>query len=225
MLFVSKSPELSLVVRRDTVANAVNSHGQIEPQTIVPVLYANFVPKSLTGPQRTKADARFRELNPSHPYGATPYSDAGIMGSQFNEEEISEHQPEAYVGFSPVHMLGRFDTMRDINYAGQPEPEGEVRRLVEEFLLQPANGLDDIYILLDAVVLEKPWPNYPLEGQGRHKAIEATVKATGIDPRVVIAFEEAQEAPGTGVISTMQALLAEFDAEQAELDALGAVIK
>lgn len=225
MLFVSKSPELSLVVRRDRVANAVNSHGQVEPQTLVPVLYANFVPKSLTGPQRTKADARFRELNPSHPYGATPYSDPGIMGSQFNEEEISEHQPEAYVGFSPVHMLGRFDTKLDLNASGQPEDEAEVRKIVEEFLLDPAHGLNDIYILLDDVVLEKPWPNYPLEGQGRHKAIEATVKQTGIDPRIVIQFEESQDVPGTGVISTMQALLAEFDAEQAELDALGAVIK
>jgi hypothetical protein len=224
MLFVSKSPELSIVVRRDVVRNVVNTHGQTEAQSVVPVLYANFVPKALSGPQRTRADARFRQINPTHPYGATPYSDPGIMGSQFNEEEISPSQPEAFVGFSPVHMLGKFDTAVDINYAGQPEPEAEVRKMVEEFLLLPEKGLNDIYILLDGVSLEKPWPNYPLEGQGRHKTIEAAVRQLGIDPRIVVEFEEAQETPGTGVISTMQALIAEFDSERAEHDALSAVI-
>lgn len=222
--FVSKSPELTIVIRRDVVAQGVNSHGQIEPQTVQPVLYANFRPKALSGPERTRADARFRQINPSHPYGAIPYADNNIMGSQFNEEEISPNQPESYVGFNPVHMLGKFDTATDINASGHPETPEELRRVVEEFLLQPIHGLDDLYILLDDVRLEKPWPDYPLEGQGRHARIEAVLRSTGIDPKKVIEFEEAQEKPGEGVIKAARGLLESYAAEQAEVDSLGAEI-
>lgn len=224
MLFISKSPELTIVIRRDVSKNLTNSHGITEPMVVQPTLYANFKPKALDGYQRKRADERFRQLNPEHPYGATPYSDNGIMGSQFNEEEISPNQPESYKGFNPVHMLGRFDTSIDIVADGQPEEPAEVRRIVEEFLLKPEKGLDDIYILMDAVALEKPWPNYPLEGQGRHKTILAAVKTLGIDPGLVIAFEQAQEKPGAGVISEMEALVAEREAEDAEHAALGAEI-
>lgn len=224
MLFVSKSPELELVIRRDVPGVRMNMHNQAEHFSQVPVVYARFKPKALDFNQRLRADLRFKQINPTHPYGATPYRDGSIMGSQFAEEDISPQQPEPFVGYDPIHQLGRFDTATDIDAMGQPEDAAEIRRFVEEKMLTPLCGLNDLYILLDDVTLEKPWPSYPLEGQGRHKTIAATVKQLGLNPLDVIAFERAQEKPGVGVISELEALVAERVAEQDEQDALGAVI-
>jgi len=222
MLFVSKSPEHRINIRREVSQHGQNVHGQMDSLEIQPQLAVQFQPKRLSGPERERADARFKQLNPQNPYGAMPYRDNNIMGSQFNEEEVSPDMPEPYVGFDPKHMLGSFNTATDIEADGQPEEYAELRRMIEERLLLPITGINDTYILLDDVTVEKPWPSYPLEGQGRHLAIKAFVEKGGFDPNLVIMFEQAQDSPGLGVITAMEALLAERDAERAEDDALSA---
>lgn len=224
MLFVSVSPELEILIRPDIPGTVVNEYGQSVQTTIRPPLYARFKPKSLDAGQRARADSAFRRLNPEHPYGATPYRDGSVMGSQF-ADFIDDDDPEPYKGYDPIHQLGKFDTAIDIDYSGQPEPEDDLRALVEKKLLADTslNGPQG-FILLDAVVIEKPWPNYPLEGQGRHAKIEAAVRTLGIDPSVVIAFESTLEKPGAGVISAMEALLEEQKHQADEDAALGAEI-
>lgn len=227
-LFVSVSPELEIVIRRDIPGTITNQYNQSESVVIRPVLYARFKPKALDAGQRVRADLAFTRLNPEHPYGATPYRDGSVMGSQFSDF-IDEDSPEPYKGYNPIHQLGKFDTATDINYDGQlcdeTPTEADVRKLVEKKLLADTslNGPQG-FILLDDVTIEKPWPSYPLEGQGRHKTIEKHVREGGYDPRIIIAFESSQEKPGEGVISTMEALLAEQAAEKDEQDSLGAVI-
>lgn len=229
MLFVSVSPELEILIRPDVPGTVVNEYGQTVQTSLRPALYARFKPKALDAGQRARADTEFRRLNPEHPYGATPYRDGSVMGSQF-ADFIDDDEPEPYRGYDPIHQLGKFDTLVDIDYTGQPEalsPEGsaELRRLVESKLLADTslNGPQG-FILLDNVVIEKPWPAYPTEGQGRHERIEKHVREGGYDPNLVIAFESSQEKPGEGVIKRMEALLEEQKAVDAENAALGAEI-
>ncbi len=228
MLFVSVSPELTVTIRHSLRRAVVNTLGQSDYETARPTLYANFKPKSLDFAQRIRADLRFKQINPTHPYGATPYRDGGIMGSQFSDE-VMETMPEAFGGYDPVHMLGKFDTASDIKYEGQLDSEtpteADVRRLVETKLMADSslNGPQG-FILLDDVAVAKPWPNYPVEGQGRHMRIIATVKEMGIDPAGIIAFESSLDKPGKGVIDAMRALLDERNAEDAEQDALSVEI-
>jgi hypothetical protein len=217
MFFVSRKPDYQTYVRGDIPGTRVNQYGQSENFQHRPALLVQFVPKQLTPAQRIRADLEFRRINPVAPYGATPYQDDGVMGSQF-AEYIDGAEP--FKGYNPSFMLGKFDTAKDIDYTGQPEPEAEIRKMVEDHLLHGDSSLNIDYILLDGVTLEKPWPNYPLEGQGRHNAIASAVRTLGLDPRIVIEFEQSQEKPGQGVISAMEALVGEFDAEKAEEDAL-----
>lgn len=221
MLFISRKPEYETVVRRDIAGQRVNEYGQSEAYEHRPALVVKFIPKQLTPGQRIRADLRFREINRDSPYGATPYQEGGVMGSQF-AEYIDGAEP--FKGYDPSFMLGKFDTAVDINYDGQPEDAAVVRKMVEDHLLTVDSSLGVDYILLDGVTLTPPWPTYPLDGQGRHKTIESVLRATGMDPRVVIEFEQSQEKPGTGVIATAEALIAEFDDSKAEEEALGAVI-
>lgn len=228
MLFVSTSPELTVTIRHSLRRGFQNTLGQGDYEIVRPTLYANFKPKSLDFHQRIRADLRFKQINPTHPYGATPYRDGGIMGSQFSDE-VMETMPEAFGGYDPVHMLGKFDTATDIRYEGQLDAEtpteADVRRLIESKLMSDSslNGPQG-FILLDDVVVERPWPNYPTEGQGRHMKIIAAVKEMGLDPATIIAFESSLEKPGEGVINGMKALLEERTAEDAEADALSAEI-
>lgn len=225
-LWISRKPEYETVVRPDIPGQRVNQYGLTENFEHRPALVVRFIPKQLTPAQRIRADLRFREINPVSPYGATPYQDDGVMGSQF-ADYIDDAEP--FKGYNPSFMLGKFDTATDINYAGQPEaetPEGKarLRKMVENHLENVDSAKNVDFILLDGVTLTAPWPNYPLEGQGRHKTIEAALRATGIDPRVVIEFEQSQDKPGAGVIATAEALIAEFDETKAEDAALGAEI-
>lgn len=228
MLFVSVSPELTVSIRHSLRRAVVNTLGQADYEIARPTLYAQFKPKSLDFAQRVRADLRFKQLNPTHPYGATPFRDGGVMGSQFSDE-IMESMPEAFGGYDPVHMLGKFDTATDIDYEGQLDVEtptkADVRKLIEDALMRDSslNGPQG-FILLDDVAIEKPWPNYPVEGQGRHMKIIAAVKEMGLDPAGIIAFESSLDKPGEGVINGMKALLDEQAAEDAEADALSASI-
>lgn len=229
MLFVSSSSELSVTIRGSLRGDVVNTLNQAEQRIVRPMLYAHFKPRALDFGQRQRADIEFRRINPKNPYGATPYLQNGIMGSEFSDEVMSS-MPEPFLDYDPIHKLGKFDTASDINFDGQLCPEtptnADVRRLVEEKLLAdtsfgaPTEG----FILLDSVVVALPWPTYPVTGAGRHKTIESIVKQTGIDPRKVIAFESAQDKPGEGVISAMEALIVEFDADKAEESALSVEI-
>jgi hypothetical protein len=226
MLFVSRKPEYETVVRPDIPGQRVNQYGMTENFEHRPALVVRFIPKQLTPAQRIRADLEFRRINPTSPYGATPYQDDGVMGSQF-AEYIDDAEP--FKGYNPSFMLGKFDTATDIIYAGQPEAQteegkAELRKMVETHLQHLDSSLNVDYILLDGVTLEKPWPNYPLDGQGRHNAIAAAVKTLGLDPRVVIEFEQSQDKPGVGVISAMEALIGEFDETKKEDDALSASI-
>lgn len=228
MIFVSKSPELTVNIRREAARQGVDQYGQTDRTILREALACNFKPKALDGFQRLRADVRFKQMNPGHPYGAQPLRDGGVMGSQFAEELIHPSMPETYVGYDPIHQLGKFDTAVDINYEGQIDvntaTEADVRALVEAELMKPSNGFDSDYILLDAVIVAKPWPSYPSEGQGRHAKIAAVVREMGFDPREVIAYESAQEKPGVGVIAEMEKLVAEQAGVAAEENALSAVI-
>lgn len=221
MLFISRKPEYETVVRPDIPGQRVNEYGQTQNYEHRPALIVRFIPKQLSPGQRIRADLRFREINRESPYGATPYQDSGVMGSQF-AEYIDGAEP--FKGYDPSFMLGKFDTATDIVYAGQPEDQAVVRKMVEDHLLTVDSALNVDYILLDGVQLEKPWPEYPVDGQGRHAKIEAVLKATGIDPRIVIEFEQSQEKPGAGVIAAAEALISEHDAAKEEEDALSAHI-
>lgn len=226
MFFVSRKPEYETVVRPDIPGQRVNQYGMTENFEHRPALVVRFVPKQLTPAQRIRADLEFRRINPTSPYGATPYQDDGVMGSQF-AEFIDDAEP--FKGYNPSFMLGKFDTATDITYAGQPEAETEdgkalLRKMVENHLQTVDSSLGVDYILLDGVTLTAPWPSYPLEGQGRHKTIEAVLRSTGMDPRIVIEFEQSQDKPGAGVIATAEALISEFDEAKAEEDSLSAVI-
>lgn len=229
MLFVSSSSELSVTIRGSLRQSVVNTLGQAEGVIVRPMLYANFKPRALDFGQRQRADIAFKQINPKNPYGATPYLQNGIMGSQFSDE-VMESAPEPFLDYDPIHQLGKFDTATDIDYAGQlgedTPTEADVRRFVEQKMLADTsfNSPTGGFILLDGVVVALPWPNYPVEGAGRHKTIEMVVKQTGIDPRLVIAFESSQDKPGEGVISAMEALVGEFDADKAEENALSVEI-
>lgn len=229
MLFVSANSELSVTIRNSLRADVLNALNQSERRIARPMLYANFRPQALDFGQRQRADIEFKRINPKNPYGATPYLQNGIMGSQFSDE-VMESMPEPFLDYDPIHKLGKFDTATDIDFEGQlcdeTPTEADVRKLVESKLLADSSfgAPTDGFILLDGVVVALPWPTYPVEGQGRHKTIESIVKQTGIDPRLVIAFESAQEKPGEGVISAMEALVSEFDADKAEENALSVEI-
>lgn len=230
MLFVSTSPELTVTIRNSQRRAILNTLHQTEYETVRPTLYAQFKPKSLDFGQRIRADRRFREINPRHPYGATPFLQGGIMGSQFSDEVMPD-QPESFLDYDPVHMLGKFDTATDIRYEGQLDgetpTEADVRALIESKLLADSsfNLTESGFILLDGVTIEKPWPAYPVEGQGRHMTILAAVKDMGFDPLDIIAFESSQEKPGEGVIKSMEKLLEERNAQAVEDESLSAVIK
>lgn len=221
MLFISRKPEYETIVRRDIPGSRTNEYGQSEQYEHRPALIVKFIPKAITPAQRIRADLRFREINPKSPYGATPYQDDGVMGAQF-AEYIDGAEP--FKGYNPSFMLGKFDTATDIAYEGQPESRDEIRKMVENHLLTVDSSLNVDYILLDGVTLTPPWPSYPLEGQGRHKTIEAVLRSTGMDPRIVVEFEQSQEKPGVGVIAMAEAMIGEFDESKAEDESLSAVI-
>lgn len=91
--------------------------------------------------------------------------------------------------------------------AQEGNPDGTIKREVEEFLLgYQARGRD--YIFVEELKLPAPWPTYDMiEGAKAADTIASRVSELGFDPYAVLAYER-QERNRPDVIGAVEALLA-----------------
>lgn len=224
MLFVMYGTNGSIPIRNAKIRKYENEDGKLVTDIERPVFLANFRPQAMTELQRVIAVKEFTLRNPKSPFGATPYSQSDVMGSEFATEDTKPNSP--YTGHNPAFELSRFDTREDIPYEEQgaftDEEKAELKAFTEKVLLDKLQYGG--YIRLDDS-LPKPWPNYPMEqGPGVAQKIIAAAREFGIPLADVIEFEKTQEKPREGVLSMAQAEIDKACAEAAEDQALSAVI-
>lgn len=204
-------------------------HTGRERQEVNPGVVISFKAGMCKPADLRRMDRKFRDLNPTNPYGSVPYGEAAILGAEFTDNIFEDIAIQGWDAFSRISMFDTERDIQDIDYVngaeiyGQPDSPAfreKMRADVETFLLE--HQLRGVEILLDEDAPSvKPWPNYPAGtcNGGQIQQVLATVKAMGIDPLIVLSFEQEHENR-KGLVAALQAVVDESQAEVAELDSL-----
>lgn len=224
MLFVMYGTNGSVPVRTAKVRKVADHNDQVETIVDRPLFMADFRPGVMTELQRQIAVTEFKRRNPKSPFGATPYAEDNVMGTEYATEDTMPNSQ--YTGFDPAFSISRFDTREDIPYEEQgaftDEEKAELKEFTERVLLEKMK-FGGFFRLDDS--LPKPWANYPDEnGPGVAQKIIATAREIGMPLETVIEYERYSESPKQGVISMATAELEKVRVEAFEAKALSAQI-
>lgn len=224
MLFVMYGTNGSVPIRTAKVRKVADHNDQVETITDRPLFMADFRPAAMTELQRQIAVAEFKRRNPKAPFGATPYAEDNVMGTEYATEDTMPNSQ--YTGFDPAFSISRFDTREDIPYEEQgaytDAEKAELKAFTERVLLEKMQ-YGGFFRLDDS--LPKPWANYPEEnGAGVAQKIIATAREVGIPLETIIEYETYAEKPKQGVISMATAELEKERSDAFEAKQLSATV-
>jgi len=230
-LFVSRGPNYGHVICSD-LSEPVQAGNRVLNKLIQPLLIANFRLEPIPPHARWQALRAFRGRrskvedevygNIEGPY----YQHADILTDP--TYQLGPGESSAFVAFRPENSFGLFDTSKlgrpgdaeafihswngsfELDDPLDPASRIHMSELYDRELRSGADFGRE-YVEITAEKIPPPWPSYDKEvGPGKHDRIAKIVEATGIDPAVVIAYEQAKEdGASAGVIKRMEDLMRE----------------
>lgn len=233
--FVSLGPNYGVQICPDQSVPRGTRNGLVVNEEVQPLLIAQFRLAPIAPFARYQALQWFRKRHGRHLDDAYYHTDDVLTEPT--------HQPDpttgsAFVAFRPENSFGAFDTGKlgppgdaeafiyswkgrfEVPDPNDPDNMIHMTELYDrELRASPDYGRDFVEIVAEKIPL--PWPSYDLEqGPGKHDRIAKIVEATGIDPALVIAYEESKgENASKGVVKRMEDLMRETAAQAATDDA------
>lgn len=226
--YVSKSLHLTVNISNDVYAYVTDEQGHTRERVTEPALVVEF--DNLMTRSSHSENARYdRAFATRYFFPKAAWRDSGqapghsVLGAlpSMTPQALYEPGPNGTQklagmtdGYDPTLHFGVFylDWIPDLKRRDRAEKALDAHGLA---------GVEYLKVVPEA--LPKPWPTYDdmRKGAGADKAILAACKTMGINPFIVIEYENAQTDPKPGVLARMQELadeVAEAAADEASLE-------
>lgn len=210
MRFVSKYARFGFNVRGGSMRWVRDSSGNERQISNGDDIYLTFKPGLLRAEEHETAVELFTNVNPLHPFGASPKMHDDVISAQEALAEGEAHN--AHDGFMPFQRIGVFDT---------DDPQqcpGAWKEAAEEGLLKASEFGVDLF-RIDNYGLKAPWPSYPTEANASAAGIINFAKQAGFDLEKVLRYEQAT-TQRKGLTAALETAIAEQQAERSEEQAL-----
>lgn len=225
--YVSKSPRFMFHIRGAINAYVTDAQGAVREREIEPELFCEFQMLVLkSSDENVRYDKAFATR---HFYPKSGWRDHGEAPGHVMLGAVPSLTPVAMLrqgadgkreisgmteGYDPTMHFGVFY----LDWIPDEKRRAEAEKALDEHGL---NGSEYIEVIPEALPL--PWPSYMemRKGAGADKACAAFAKAGGVDPYLVIAFEDAQTDRKQAIIDRCQELaesLASDAADEASLE-------
>lgn len=233
--YVSRYANDTRILRTDVVKLIRDNNNEWHPFTERAALVAYFRPGLESTYERNFAIAAFTGKLVYNEDGTVSFGE--YMMSPANEGQFAHRQmrlggalPETTAhtvsipnmtqilqieGYDITQKMGTFDTEHPFeqNWSDQDKRDAET-------LLDEHAGTD--YFKVGRTQVRPPWPTYNemRRSQGGVQAVVSRVKEMGFDPTMVLAYEEQQDDPVTGIVTGLKDYYAELFEKQQQDDAL-----